>query len=212
MLFDTHTHIYLPEFDNDRDDVVDRALENGVTRLMLPNVDLDTIDALQHTLNAYPDMCSAAMGLHPTSVTENYRKDLDHIFEILDTNSYQAVGEIGIDLYWDKSYQKEQIDAFEMQIRYAAQRSLPVIIHCREALDSILPVLHKLSHLDVRGVFHSFSGSGRAFENFRIGRFLHRHQRYRYFQKKLSTRDSFGNSSRPPLARNRRPLPCTSTL
>lgn len=159
MLFDTHTHIYLPEFDNDRDDVVDRALENGVTRLMLPNVDLDTIDALQHTLNAYPDMCSAAMGLHPTSVTENYRKDLDHIFEILDTNSYQAVGEIGIDLYWDKSYQKEQIDAFEMQIRYAAQRSLPVIIHCREALDSILPVLHKLSHLDVRGVFHSFSGS-----------------------------------------------------
>ena len=159
MLFDTHTHIYLPEFDNDRDDVVDRAFENGVTRLMLPNVDLDTIDALQHTLNAYPDMCSAAMGLHPTSVTENYRKDLDHIFEILDTNSYQAVGEIGIDLYWDKSYQKEQIDAFEMQIRYAAQRSLPVIIHCREALDSILPVLHKLSHLDVRGVFHSFSGS-----------------------------------------------------
>ena len=92
MLFDTHTHIYLPEFDNDRDDVVDRALENGVTRLMLPNVDLDTIDALQHTLNAYPDMCSAAMGLHPTSVTENYRKDLDHIFEILDTTSYQAVG------------------------------------------------------------------------------------------------------------------------
>ena len=136
MLFDTHTHIYLPEFDNDRDDVVHRALENGVTRLMLPNVDLDTIDALQHTLNAYPDMCSAAMGLHPTSVTENYRKDLDHIFEILDTNSYQAVGEIGIDLYWDKSYQKEQIDAFEMQIRYAAQRSLPVIIHCREALES----------------------------------------------------------------------------
>ena len=199
MLFDTHTHIYLPEFDNDRDDVVHRALENGVTRLMLPNVDLDTIDALQHTLNAYPDMCSAAMGLHPTSVTENYRKDLDHICEIRDTNSYQAVGEIGIDLYWDKSYQKEQIDAFEMQIRYAAQRSLPVIIHCREALDSILPVLHK------RLV-------GRAFENFRIGRFLHRHQRYRYFQKKLSTRDSFGNSSRPPLARNRRPLPCTCTL
>lgn len=111
MLFDTHTHIYLPEFDNDRDDVVHRALENGVTRLMLPNVDLDTLDALQHTLNTYPDMCSAAMGLHPTSVTENYRKDLDRIFEMLDTDSYQAVGEIGIDLYWDKSYQKEQIDA-----------------------------------------------------------------------------------------------------
>ena len=117
MLFDTHTHIYLPEFDNDRDDVVHRALENGVTQLMLPNVDLDTLDALQHTLNTYPDMCSAAMGLHPTSVTENYRKDLDRIFEMLDTDSYQAVGEIGIDLYWDKSYQKEQIDAFERQIR-----------------------------------------------------------------------------------------------
>ena len=159
MLFDTHTHIYLPEFDNDRDDVVHRALENGVTQLMLPNVDLDTLDALQHTLNTYPDMCSAAMGLHPTSVTENYRKDLDRIFEMLDTDSYQAVGEIGIDLYWDKSYQKEQIDAFEMQIRYAARHSLPVIIHCREALDSILSVLHKLSHLGVRGVFHSFSGS-----------------------------------------------------
>lgn len=158
MIFDTHTHIYLPEFDDDRDGVVHRALENGVGRLMLPNVDLDTVDALHRTLDAYPTLCIAAMGLHPTSVTEHYATALDRTFEWLDTRPYHAVGEIGIDLYWDRSHLKEQLDVFETQVRYAAQRSLPVIIHCREAFEPIISLLGRLSHLGLRGVFHSFSG------------------------------------------------------
>lgn len=159
MLFDTHTHIYLPEFDDDRDAVVQRAAENGVRRMMLPNVDVATIDALHTTLAAYPDTCIAAMGLHPTSVTENYRQDLDRTAAQLDAGTYYAIGEIGIDLYWDKSFLAQQLDAFETQVRWAAERNLPVIIHCREAFEPIIAVLRKLSALAPHGVFHSFGGS-----------------------------------------------------
>ena len=158
MIFDTHTHIYLPEFDPDRDAVVHRALANGIGRLMLPNVDLDTVDALHRTLDAYPSLCIAAMGLHPTSVTEHYSEALDRTFELFDRYPYRAVGEIGLDLYWDKSHLHEQLDALEAQVRLAAQRSLPVIIHCREAFEPIISLLSRLSHLGLRGVFHSFSG------------------------------------------------------
>lgn len=158
MIFDTHTHIYLPEFDTDRDEVVHRALANGIGRLMLPNVDLDTIDALHRTLDAYPALCIAAMGLHPTSVTEHYTEALDRTFEFFDRYPYRAVGEIGLDLYWDKSHLHEQLDALEAQVRLATQRSLPVIIHCREAFEPIISLLGRLSHLGLRGVFHSFSG------------------------------------------------------
>ena len=159
MLFDTHTHIYLPEFDDDRDAVVQRAFQNGVRRMMLPNVDVSTIDALHATLAAYPDTCIAAMGLHPTSVTENYRQDLDRTAAQLDAGTYYAIGEIGINLYWDKSFLAQQLDAFETQVRWASERDLPVIIHCREAFEPIIAVLRKLSALAPHGVFHSFSGS-----------------------------------------------------
>ena len=158
MIFDTHTHIYLPEFDTDRDEVVHRALANDIGRLMLPNVDLDTVDALHRTLDAYPALCIAAMGLHPTSVTEHYTEALDRTFELFDRYPYRAVGEIGLDLYWDKSHLHEQLDALEAQVRLATQRSLPVIIHCREAFEPIISLLGRLSHLGLRGVFHSFSG------------------------------------------------------
>ena len=159
MLFDTHTHIYLPEFDNDRAETVERAVAAGVSRMMLPNVDTSTIDALHATLDSYPDLCTAAMGLHPTSVDENYKSALDRTEAQLDSAAYHAVGEIGIDLYWDKSFFAQQIDAFEVQIRWAAARNLPVIIHCREAFEPIVEVLHRLSPLAPRGVFHSFGGS-----------------------------------------------------
>ena len=158
MIFDTHTHIYLPEFDADRADVVQRARENGVTRLMLPNVDLDTVDALHQTLREYPDMCIAAMGLHPTSVTGHYAVDLERIAALLEEGSYHAVGEIGIDLYWDRTFENGQIIVFEEQVRLAARLGHPIIIHCREAFEPIATVLRRLSHLGLRGVFHSFSG------------------------------------------------------
>lgn len=158
MLFDTHTHIYLPEFDDDREAVVQRAVEAGVSRMMLPNVDVMTIDALQAVLEAYPHLCIGAMGLHPTSVDDDYSSSLDIIEARLDSSPYHAVGEIGIDLYWDKTFLKEQIDAFEMQVRWAAERNMPIIIHCREAFAPIVDVLRRLSYLTPRGVFHSFGG------------------------------------------------------
>ncbi len=159
MLFDTHTHIYLPEFDADRADTVQRAVDAGVTRMMLPNVDTDTVNSLTALLQQYPRLCIGAMGLHPTSVDTGYKSALDRIAPLFDNDHYHAVGEIGIDLYWDKTYLHEQVDAFEVQVRWAAERNLPIIIHCREAFELIVEVLRRVSHLAPRGVFHSFGGS-----------------------------------------------------
>ena len=108
-MIDTHTHIYLTEFDNDRDDVVLRAREAGITKVILPNVDLTTIRSLDEAVNRYTGFCFPAMGLHPTSVDSNYKKALDHIAKLLDTSEYCAIGEIGLDLYWDKTFIAEQI-------------------------------------------------------------------------------------------------------
>lgn len=160
MLIDTHTHPYLTEFDADRDDVVRRALDAGIGRLILPNVDISTISPMKKLHAAYPELTHMAMGLHPTEVGENYLRDLDVIRRELEenTSAYSAVGEIGIDLYWDKTYLKEQIDAFSRQIDMAIQYKLPVIIHCREGLAEILQVLRSKRDV-VRGVFHSFGGT-----------------------------------------------------
>ena len=158
-MIDTHTHIYLTEFDNDRDDVVLRAREAGITKVVLPNVDLTTIRPLDEAVNRYAGFCIPAMGLHPTSVDSNYKKVLDHIAKLLDTSEYCAIGEIGLDLYWDKTFISEQIDALIQQMTWASSKKLPVIIHCREALPEILQVLKDLRHLSLQGVFHSFSGT-----------------------------------------------------
>ena len=128
-MIDTHTHIYLTEFDNDRDDVVLRAREAGITKVILPNVDLTTIRSLDEAVNRYTGFCFPAMGLHPTSVDSNYKKALDHIAKLLDTSEYCAIGEIGLDLYWDKTFIAEQIDALTQQMRWASSKKLPVIIH-----------------------------------------------------------------------------------
>ncbi len=159
MLFDTHTHIYLPEFDNDREAVVQRAKEKGVSRLMLPNVDVSTVEALRRTLTAYPDFCTAAMGLHPTSVGAQWRDDLDRIFAELESGPYIAVGEIGLDLYWDDTYRNEQIEVFEAQVERATRLGLPLILHCRNATSLLLERLRRLAPLGLRGVFHCFSGT-----------------------------------------------------
>ena len=158
-MIDTHTHIYLQEFDEDRRAVIDRAEKSGITRMILPNVDVETVGALRQTLNDYSSLCKGAMGLHPTSINQDYKRDLSCIEAELDRGEYCAVGEIGMDLYWDKTFLREQIDAFTLQVRWSCNKKIPVIIHCREAFDEIVSVLKPLSPLSLTGVFHSFGGT-----------------------------------------------------
>lgn len=158
-MIDSHTHIYMEEFDNDRNEAILRAASNGVGTMILPNVDIDSINRLHNTVAQYPSHCHAAMGLHPTSVTPQYAEHLSSIRKLFDTHRYCAVGEIGIDLYWDKTYCKEQCYAFAQQIQWAQELNLPIIIHCREALDTTLDVLKQFPYNSVNGVFHSFTGT-----------------------------------------------------
>lgn len=157
-IFDTHTHLYLPEFDADRHEAVQRAIDVGVDRMMLPNVGVDTIEPMRALATQFPDRMLMAIGLHPTEISENYTEQVEKIRYELTTRSgdYQAIGEIGLDLYWDKSYERQQIEAFDQQLSWAEELSLPVIIHCREAMQQTIEIVQ--SHKDVRGVFHCFSG------------------------------------------------------
>ena len=157
-LIDTHTHLYLPEFDEDRSQAVNRALEAGITTMILPNVDLTTISPMKSLAALYPENMRMAMGLHPTEVGPSWRDDLSVTEAELAAGDYVAVGEIGIDLYWDKTYESQQMQAFERQVASAVEASLPVIIHCREGLPQALEVLSGFGDR-VKGVFHSFGGS-----------------------------------------------------
>ena len=165
-LIDTHTHLYLPEFDSDRTEVMTRAINAGVAQMILPNVDCTTIAPMRRLHEQYPDITHMAMGLHPTEVGERWRDDIKIIATQLKTDDFVAVGEIGIDLYWDKTYITQQMEAFEMQVEWAAEAGLPVIIHCREGLDQTLEVLDGFRGR-VSGVFHSFGGNADDVERIR---------------------------------------------
>ncbi len=158
-LFDTHTHLYLTEFDVDGggDKAVERAVGAGVTHMVFPNVDLASIEPMRLLASRYKDNVYCAMGLHPTEVNEAWRDTLDEVLSNLDRDNDVAVGEIGMDLYWDKTYEDQQMQVFERQIEVAADCGLPVIIHCREALDQTLEVLQGAPAVDA--VFHSFGGT-----------------------------------------------------
>lgn len=158
-MVDTHTHLYLPEFGDDGGiSAVDRAVAAGVSHMILPNVDLQTVEPLHRLGTLKPEVTSIAMGLHPTEVKEGWRDMLDEIMSYYTpSHPYIAVGEIGLDLYWDKTYEKEQMQAFESQLILAKQYNLPVIIHCREALPQTLEVIQGVK--GIRGVMHSFGGS-----------------------------------------------------
>lgn len=158
-MIDTHTHIYLEEFDEDRDEVVARALENGISHMILPNVDLSTIEPMHALHDKYPQCTSMAMGLHPTEVNIDYRKALEVVKQWLDARKYVAVGEIGIDLYWDKTYREEQKMVLDTQLHWAYDKNIPVIIHCRDGLDTVIEVFEEYSGELPGGVFHSFTGS-----------------------------------------------------
>lgn len=158
-LTDTHTHIYY-HYDTDTlKEQIDRCLAANIDRLFLPNVDTDSITAVLNTVAKYPDNCFPMLGLHPCSVKENYKQELQIIEKTISENKIYAIGEIGIDLYWDKSTLEWQKDAFITQIKWAKELGLPIDIHCREAFDEIFEILEKLNDEKLFGIFHCFTGT-----------------------------------------------------
>jgi TatD DNase family protein len=163
-IIDTHTHMYLDQFADDIDACMKRALDNHVVLSALPNIDSSTIDAVKQLMRSYPDQTLGMMGLHPCSVKENYQSELEAIYSELKKGSYYAVGEIGIDLYWDKTFANEQLNAFKEQIRWAKDLDLPIVIHARDSLREIFQVLDEVGDENLRGVFHCFIGSAEEAE------------------------------------------------
>jgi TatD DNase family protein len=159
QLIDTHTHLYLPEFNDDRDEMVIRASDNGIVKLLMPNIDISSVSAMLAAAGRYKNVCLPMIGLHPTSVTEDYRSQLDELEKIFQENDFIAVGEIGIDLYWDKTHLTEQIDAMRRQMAFAVKNKLPVVIHSRESMPEVFSVIDEFAGPDLKGVLHAFSGT-----------------------------------------------------
>ena len=158
-IIDTHTHLYLKQFNEDIDLVIKRSIEIGVNKFIFPSIDSSHLDSMHILKNKYPDNIYLMSGLHPTNVKENFNDELEFIVNSLKTQDYVAIGEIGIDLYWDKSFLNEQQEAFTFQIRLAIKHGLPIVIHCREAFDEIFEILDKENCDKLRGVFHCFTGT-----------------------------------------------------
>lgn len=176
MLVDSHSHLFLEEFSDDLPLVIARARAAGVSHIFMPNIDSTTIGPLLSVCNTYKGYCFPMIGLHPTSVNADYEKELAVVESYLQqTHDFVAIGEIGLDLYWDKTYLKEQLMAFEQQVEWALNYNLPIVIHSREAFEYIYKVLAPYKKTPLTGVFHSFTGSaGEAarlmeFEGFKIG-------------------------------------------
>ena len=159
IITDTHTHLYSEAFDEDRKEMIDRALKLNVSRFFIPAIDSSYTEAMFQLEKAYPDNVFLMMGLHPTHVKENYKQELKHVENMLNQRPFYAIGEIGIDLYWDKSTLTIQQEAFKYQIKLAKRNKLPIIIHCREAFDEIFEVLDQEKSEDLFGIFHCFAGN-----------------------------------------------------
>ncbi len=159
IITDTHTHLYSESFDEDRAEMMQRTLDANVKRLFVPAIDSTYTKSMLQLEKDYPENVFLMMGLHPTHVKENYEDELSHVVEMLDSHKFYAVGEIGIDLYWDKSTLAIQQDAFRRQIKLAKQHKLPIVIHCREAFDEIFEILEEEKSDDLFGIFHCFTGN-----------------------------------------------------
>lgn len=160
MLIDTHSHLFVEDFEMDLSEVIQRAKSVGVTKIYMPNIDLTSIPSLLRVCQRYEGYCLPMLGLHPTSVTSTYRDDLSVMKSYLENlNPYVAIGEIGLDFYWDRTYTCEQKSAFDEQIQWAVAYQLPVIIHCREAYSELYTCLTPYRSENLRGIFHCFSGS-----------------------------------------------------
>lgn len=177
QIIDTHSHLFTEEFNADLPAVIARAKEAGVAQIYMPNIDSTTVEPMLRVCRTYAGYCLPMIGLHPTSVGGGYRAELAAIRRWLDNDSHPfvAIGEVGLDLYWDRSYRCEQEEALCEQIKWALEFDLPLVIHCRSAIDELLSVLEGVGHESLRGIFHSFTGTveeaGRllAYENFMIG-------------------------------------------
>ena len=159
MFIDTHTHLFVEAFDEDIDSAIQKAIAAGVEHFLLPNIDVDSIDRMHRLEKKYPEHCKSMMGLHPGSVGTHWERDLEIIRKNLFSRSYCAVGEIGMDLYWDKTFVDAQKKAFRMQVGWAKELKLPVVIHAREAFDEIFAILDEINDASLRGVFHCFTGT-----------------------------------------------------
>ncbi len=159
QIIDTHTHLYLKQFNQDIDEVIKRAINNGVDKFIFPAIDSSYSKQMHDLQNKYSKNIYLMSGLHPVSVKENYKDELGLVVKSLNNHNYVAIGEIGIDLYWDNTFLKQQQDAFEFQIRLAISNDLPIVIHCREGFDEIFEILDAEKHEKLRGVFHCFTGT-----------------------------------------------------
>ena len=159
MLTDTHTHLYSDHFNEDLSLVMQRAFDSGVKRLFIPAIDSATTEAMYSLEKQYPDNVFLMMGLHPTSVKSNFEQELEHVKREFSNRHFFAVGEIGIDLYWDKSNLENQKKAFKIQIQLAKKYKLPIVIHCRDAFDEIFKILESENDDDLFGIFHCFTGT-----------------------------------------------------
>jgi len=159
MLVDTHAHLYLEQFDEDRADMMQRASEAGVGHVYLPNIDSRTVEAMLAVEAAYPEQCFPMMGMHPCSVKENYEAELSVVRHWLEQRPFCAVGEIGIDLYWDKTFFEAQQKVFTTQVEWALEFDLPIVIHLRDSFDEVVELLKPIRDSRLRGIFHCFGGS-----------------------------------------------------
>jgi len=158
-LVDTHAHLYVSKFKNDRAETVQRAFDNDIKYLFLPNIDRASIPDMLELEANYPDQCFAMMGLHPCSVGENYKKDLMLMEKWLEKRHFCAVGEIGLDYYWSRDFVKEQKDAFRIQCRWAKERDIPIVIHARDSIDDLIEIVAEEKTDNFRGIFHCFGGT-----------------------------------------------------
>jgi len=159
MLVDTHAHIFLEEFKDDVDEVIQRAIDAGVEKILLPNIDVESIDDMLEIESKYPQVCHAMMGLHPCSVKHDFEKQLQVIEDWLSMRKFIAVGEIGTDLYWDKTFWEQQKQAFNIQCELAIKYNIPVAIHCRETIDETIDLVAGFKNQKLTGVFHCFTGT-----------------------------------------------------
>lgn len=158
-LIDTHTHLYLDSFKNDLSIIINNCQKNGINKLLLPNIDSTTINAVNQLSRKYAEICYPMMGLHPCSVKENFHSELAIIENELNKGEYIGIGEIGIDLYWDRSTLDEQKLVFETQVKWAKERNLPIVIHTREAFEEVFSIIDSLNDNELTGIFHCFTGN-----------------------------------------------------
>jgi TatD DNase family protein len=159
ILTDTHTHLYSKDFDADRNSLIQKAIDNGVTRFFMPNVDTETIAGMFQVEKQFPENCFAMIGLHPCSVNNKYQQDLQVMEHWLSKRKFVAIGEIGIDLYWDKTFFVQQQDAFRKQIQLAQKHNLPYVIHSRSSFDEVMEIVTEYANDYTKAIFHCFSGN-----------------------------------------------------